>query len=98
MSVIYIKTTETANDVRDLIQAAIEGQVAKLELGVTMARKRLTPFESKYGVTSEHFISEMAAEDLEGGDEEYVRWAGEYKLMQRLQDKLWQLQRIEYHA
>src|SRR5215468_3304846 len=25
---------------------------------------------------------------LEGKDDEYVHWAGEYKLMQRLQDKL----------
>jgi hypothetical protein len=98
MSVIYIEPTETANDVRGLIQAAIEGQIAKLELGLAMARKRLAPFEQKYGVTSEHFISEMAAEDLEGGDDEYVHWAGEYKLMQRLYDKLRQLQRIEYRA
>src|SRR5262245_33561555 len=39
-------------------------------------------------MTSEHFIVEMTAEDLEGKDDEYVHWAGEYKLMQRLQDKL----------
>jgi hypothetical protein len=38
----------------------------------------------------------MAAEDLKGGDDEYVRWAGEYKLMQRLQEKLRQLQEINY--
>lgn len=52
--------------------------------------------QQKYGVTSEHFISEMAAEDLEGGDDEYVRWAGEYKLMQRLREKLQHLQEINY--
>lgn len=61
-----------------------------------MARKRLAPFEDKYGVTSEHFISEMAAEDLDGGDAEYVQWAGEYQLMQRLQDKLRRLRGIEF--
>jgi len=56
----------------------------------------MVPFEQKYGVTSEHFISEWAAEDLEGGDDEYVRWAGEYKLMQRLQEKLQTLREISY--
>jgi hypothetical protein len=56
----------------------------------------LVPFERKYGVTSEHFISEWAAEDLEEGDDEYVRWAGEYKLMQRLQQKLQRLREISY--
>ena len=73
-----------------------ESQVARLELGLQLARKRLAPFEQKYGVTSEYFISEMAAEDLEGGDDEYVRWAGEYKLMQRLQEKLQELVEIRY--
>lgn len=38
----------------------------------------------------------MAAEDLEGGDDECVRWAGEYRLMQRLQEKLEQLREISY--
>jgi hypothetical protein len=96
MSVIYIE--ETVGDVRDLVQIAIREQVTKLELGLAMARRRLTPFEDKYGVTSERFISDMAAEDLEGGDNEYVQWAGEYQLMRRLQDKLWRLRGIEYRA
>jgi hypothetical protein len=42
-------------------------------------------------------IAEMTAEDLEGKDDEYVHWAGEYKLTQRLQDKLRKLQEISYH-
>jgi len=96
MSVIYIE--ETVGDVRGLVQTAIREQVVKLELGLAMARKRLMPFEDKYGVTSERFISDMAAEDLEGGDNEYVQWAGEYQLMRRLQDKLWRLRGIEYRA
>lgn len=96
MSVIWIE--DTVNDVRDLVQTAIQEQVVKLELGLVMARKRLASFEDKYGVTSEHFISEMAAEDLDGGDAEYVRWAGEYQLMQRLQDKLRRLRGIQYRA
>jgi len=74
----------------------IESQIARLELGLQLARKRLVPFEQKYGVTSEYFIPEMAAENLEGGDDEYVRWAGEYKLMQRLQEKLQELAEIRY--
>lgn len=96
MSVIYIE--DTVSDVRDLVQTAIQEQIVKLELGLAMARKRLAPFEDKYGVTSEHFISDMAAEDLDGGDAEYVQWAGEYQLMQRLQDKLQRLRGIQYRA
>ena len=38
----------------------------------------------------------MTAEDLIRGDAEYVRWAGEYLLMQGLQEKLRMLTEIEY--
>ncbi len=39
---------------------------------------------SPIGVSSEHFIADMAAGDLQGGDEKYVQWAGEYQMMARL--------------
>ena len=65
-------------------------------LGLQLAQKRLLPFEQKYGVTSTQFAAEMTAEDLAGGDDEYVRWAGEYRLMERLQAKLQRLQEVEY--
>jgi len=96
MSTIYVEPAQKSNEVLYLVRSAIESQIAKLEFGVKMAKKRLALFEHKYDVTSEYFISEMVAEDLEGGDEEYVRWAGEYKLMQRLQEKLQQLVEINY--
>jgi len=96
MSTIYVEPTQKASEVLPLVRSAIEGEIARLELALKLAMERLIPFEQKYGVTSAHFISEMAAEDLEGGDDEYVRWAGEYKLMQRLQEKLRRLQEINY--
>jgi len=61
-----------------------------------LTMERLARFEHKNSVTSEHFIAEMAAEDLEGGGEEHVHWAGEYKIMERLREKLRQLQNIRY--
>jgi hypothetical protein len=96
VSIIYVEPTQKTRAVLSLIRSVIEGEIARLELALKLARERLVPFEQKYGVTSEHFISEMTAEDLEGSDDEYVHWAGEYKLMQRLQEKLCQLQEIDY--
>lgn len=96
VSTIYVEPPQKAREVLYLVQSAVDSEIAKLELGLKLARKRLAPYEQKYRVTSEHFISRMAAEDLEGGDDEYVRWAGEYKLMQRLQEKLRQLREINY--
>jgi len=96
MSTVYIEPAEKSSELLYLVRSAIESEIRRLELALKMARERLAPFEEKYGVTSEHFISEMTAEDLEGGDDEYVRWAGEYRLMQRLQEKLEQLREISY--
>lgn len=94
MSTIYVEPAQNANQVLYLVQSAIEGERTRLELALKLARERLVPFEQKYSVSSEYFISEMAAEDLKGGDEEYVRWAGEYRLMQRLQGRNQQLREI----
>ena len=77
-----------------LMPSAIGSKMAELQRAVKMSRERLAPFERKYGVTSEYFMSEMVAEDLEGGDIEYVEWAGEYKLMQSAQEELWELQQM----
>jgi len=96
MTTIYVKPVQEAEDVLHLIRSAVESEIARLELGLKLAMRRLVPFEEKYGITSDYFIAEMAAEDLDGQDEEYVHWAGEYKLMQRLQEKLRKLQEIDY--
>ncbi len=96
MSTLYVEPAQRTGEVLYLVRSAVKSEIARLELALKIARKRLTPFEQKYGVTSKYFISEMAAEDLDGGDGEYVQWAGEYKLMQKLQEKLHQLQELSY--
>lgn len=96
MTTLYVEPVQDSGEILRLVQVAIESEIAKLELALKMAEKRLIPFEQKYKVTSDHFIAKMSAEDLDGHDEEYVRWAGEYKLMQRLQEKLQKLQEINY--
>ncbi len=96
MTRISIEPARKTVDVLPLIRSAVDSEIARLKLALRMAMKRLLPFEEKYAVTSEYFITEMAAEDLEGKDEEYIRWAGEYRLMQRLQEKLQKLQEVDY--
>ncbi len=93
---LYIKSKKAVNNILPLVKSAIEAEITRLELALEMAIKRLKPFEKKYGVTSEHFISNLTAEDLDGRDDEYVNWAGEYKLKQRLESKLQQLREIKY--
>ncbi|MFH1906230.1 MAG: hypothetical protein ABIL11_02430 [Chloroflexota bacterium] len=96
MSTLYVEPEQRTKDVLYLVQSAVESEIARLELALEAARRRLTPFEQKYGVTTEHFIAEMSAEDLDGKDDEYVHWAGEYQLMQKLQEKLQYLMEIKF--
>jgi hypothetical protein len=92
---VHVKTTSASDEALHLVRAAVASEIARLELALEKACKRLKPFEEKYGVTSQQFIAEMAAEDLDGGDDEYVQWAGEYKLMLDLEEKLTQLREIQ---
>lgn len=96
MMTLSIEPAHGSGEVLNLVRTAVENEIAKLELALKLAKRRLTPFERKYGVSSEYFIDEMAAEDLEGGDDEYVNWAGEYKLMLRLGEKLERMRDIGY--
>ena len=96
MSTLYVEPKQRTKDVLYLVQSAVESEIARLELALEAARRRLTPFEQKYDVTTEHFIAEMSAEDLDDKDDEYVHWAGEYQLMQKLQEKLQHLMEIKF--
>jgi len=96
MTTIYLETSDDAIQVRSLVETAIQREIAHLELALNLAQQRLIPFEQKYHVTSEYFITAMAAEDLSGGDDEYVQWAGEYRLVQDLAAKIQQLRGITY--
>ena len=94
---LYIKSKKAGNNqILPLVKSAIEAEIARLELAVELANKRLIPYEKKYDVASDHFIAHLTAEDLDGRDDEYVIWAGEYKLKQRLECMLQQLREIKY--
>lgn len=94
--VISIKSKQNGVEALSLVKSAVAAEVARFELAVELANKRLLLFEKKYNVTSDHFMSHLAAEDLEGGDDEYVTWSGEYQLKQRLEQKLARLMEVEY--
>ena len=93
---LYIKSIQEHDYTLSLIKKAISAEINKFEMAMDLANQRLVSYENKYHVTSEHFISDMTAEDLNGGDDEYVSWAGEYRLKQRLEKKLSGLKSIEY--
>ena len=60
-----------------VIQSAIAAKVKRIEIGLRKTEQEIQRFESKYHLSSEQFMNDCTAEDLDGGDDEYVSWMGE---------------------
>ena len=82
----------------DIVKAAIAAEIKRLEIGLHRTEQQIAAFEGKYRVSSEAFQKEIAAEDLEEGDREYVEWAGELKIREKIVADLQKLRAIEYVA
>lgn len=95
MAELILKTNQPEKAAA-VIKQAIAAKIARIEYSRQQARKRLNYFEEKYHTTSEQFINEWAAEDLEGKDMEYAEWAGEYHLFLEVEADLNILKSIEY--
>jgi hypothetical protein len=78
------------------ILSAIEAYKTRLRTNILRTQRRLAVFEQRYGVDTVYFLQNMAAEDLEGGDIEYVGWAGEAKLLAGLESELAELEQAHY--
>ena len=78
------------------ILQAIEAYKTRLRASIDRGKRRLAQFEERYGVDTQHFLEKMVAEDLEGGDLEYVEWAGEAKLLEGLKSELDELEHARY--
>lgn len=95
MAEIRLKTDDPQAAI-GIVHEALEKEAARLTYSLQVAERRLVSFENKYNIPSEEFINEWSSEDLEGGDMEYVEWAGEVKLASRLKERLETLKGIQH--
>ena len=93
-----LKIISDKKDVTDTIKSAISSEIKRLEIGLNRTNREIKKLEDEYRVPSEAFLKEFTAEDLKGGDEEYIRWTGELKMRDRILDELKKLKDIEYVA
>jgi hypothetical protein len=75
---------------------ALDTYKARLRSGIKRTERKLSGFEQRYGVSTAQFLAKMSAEDLAGGDLEYVEWAGEAKLLDGLRAELKDLEDAHY--
>lgn len=81
---------------QQLIKSAIESEIKNLERALVKTNNILKEFEHKYQISSDFFLDNWTAENLEKGDDEYIIWLGEIRIKERLINSLEKLQTIEY--
>ncbi len=95
MTTLKIKS-DSENTTADMIKAAIQAEIKRLELGLQKTERQIAKFENEYKVSSETFLARFAAEDMKGGDAEFVEWAGELKIKDKIISALKSLREIQY--
>lgn len=96
MTRIRIESRGAGDDASRLLRTAVESKMRRLRLGIEATEARLRAFESRYGMASVEAMATAAAEDLAGGDLDYVEWLGEWQTLQQLREDLGQLEALEY--
>jgi len=82
----------------EILKEAIELEKLRVRHSLEITKNRLKKFEKKYKISSKTFIDQWSAEDLPGGDLEYVEWAGEYRFSLNLNERFNTLKSIKHVA
>ncbi|MEA2040212.1 MAG: hypothetical protein U9N82_10340 [Thermodesulfobacteriota bacterium] len=93
MARVIIKP-QTADNLRNLIRLAVENQLRVIDFGIAKTKRKLGELEKEIGMNSKDFYEEFQKGKL-GDDLKFIRWAGEYETLERLQKDYSDLQGIE---
>jgi len=85
---------QTAHNLKNLIKSAVENQLRIITFGVAKTRKKLKEMENESGMDSKEFYTQFKEGKLDD-ETRYVRWAGEYETLERLNQELCDLQELE---
>ncbi|MGC9336227.1 MAG: hypothetical protein ACP5JJ_18960 [Anaerolineae bacterium] len=80
---------------RPLVEAAIQNELRLLQAGIQRTEQRLQAFEARYGFESKEFLQRYENDEL-SETLDFAEWIGEYRLLERLQDKAATLQGIRF--
>lgn len=97
MTTLHIKS-DSDNEAIDIIKTAIDAEIKRLEMGLQKTERQISKFEDEYKISSEIFLKQFSAEDMKNGDAEYVAWAGELKIKERIIKNINRLKEIQYVA
>jgi len=85
---------QTAANLRNLIRLAVENQLRVIDFGIAKTKRKLGELEKEIGMNSKDFYEKFQKGKL-GDDLKFIRWAGEYETLEKLQKDYTDLQGIE---
>ena len=85
---------EGSHALNSSITRAIRREIEMLKLAVRLSHEALQQFEQHYQIPSDEFFEKMEQGEL-GDSEDFIKWAGEYELLQRTQDELTEFQTLK---
>ncbi|MBI5047712.1 MAG: hypothetical protein HZB54_02005 [Deltaproteobacteria bacterium] len=97
MTILQVKS-DTDNNAMDIIKTAIQAELKRLEIGLEKTERQIAMFEKEYKISSETFLKKFTSENMKGGDPEYISWAGELKIREKILTDINRLKEIQYVA
>ncbi len=80
---------------KPLVETALHNELRLLEAGIRRTRQKLQGFETRHGLPSAEFIRRYEQDELEESLE-FAEWIGEYRLLERLEEKADTLREIQF--
>ncbi len=80
---------------KPLVEAALANEVRLLEAGIRRTENQLSELETKYQLQTHEFIRRFENDELEE-TLEFAEWIGEYRLLNRLREKVETLRGIKF--
>ena len=80
---------------KPLVEAALHNELRLLEAGIRRSQQKLQEFQARYELTTEEFLRRYENNQLEE-TLEFADWIGEYRLLERLQEKAQTLREVQF--
>ncbi|RKZ41459.1 MAG: hypothetical protein DRQ49_05020 [Gammaproteobacteria bacterium] len=90
-----ILVSESRRKIKPIIEAALKNEMQLIRAGVQKTEQNLKGFEEKYHKNTEKFLSEYEEDKLEE-TVDFIEWIGEFRMLERLTDKLETMKSIRF--
>ncbi len=88
-------TSPHERPLRSLVESALKNEQRLLQAGIGRTEQRLREFETKYALSSTEFLHRYENDELQE-TLDFVEWIGEYRLLERMREKVDILQEIHF--